>query len=385
MKTSLIAALCTAALLASAVTPGRAQAAAELSAEQREELVSPIALYPDALVALILPAATRPSDIVLAARFLERGGHADATATLPWQDSVKALTRYPELLAYLDENLAWTQDLGELFLAQPDAVMDTIQTLRDRALKHGLLTDTAQHTVIVEDGLIRIVPARPTVIHVPRYDPEVLHVTRVRTYHHGAGPFISFGLGYGIGSWLAYDCDWRHRSVIVVHRPAVWYHYPDWRVRHYHSVGWTWSRWSHGAYHRPVSVRVAPPPPRPVYRQENRRTPERTDWRRADRPPGRNEERRDARPHRRDQALTPAPATQPAGGETNRWQRREPTESRREHTVRPDSRPTRVATQDNHAYRRSEPRSERPARTEARAERPPRSRDDIDTKQREQL
>ncbi|MCW5549942.1 MAG: DUF3300 domain-containing protein, partial [Opitutaceae bacterium] len=206
MKTKLLPAFCLAALLTAGTNAG-AIPPAEADAAHLEKLVSPIALYPDALVALILPASTRPSDIVLAARFLERGGRPAVAATEIWQDSVKALVHYPEVLALLDEDLAWTQELGELFLARPDAVMDAIQALRDRALKNGLLADTPEHSVIVEDGLIRIVPARATVIHVPRYDPEVLRVTRVRTYH--PGPFISFGLGYGIGSWLSYDCDWR--------------------------------------------------------------------------------------------------------------------------------------------------------------------------------
>lgn len=256
---------------------------------QVENLVGPIALYPDALVALVLPATTRPSDIVLAARFLERGGKAAATITMTWEDSVKALVHYPEVLAFLDENLGWTQELGEAYLDQPEDVMDAIQTLRDRALKAGLLTDNAQHNVIVEDGEIRIVPAQPTVIYVPRYDPEVLYVTRTRSYH--SGPFISFGLGYGIGSWLSHDCHWRHRTVVVVHRSPGWYHRPVWHTRPvFHDASFNhWRPWTpaphvvrrhahhsnrHGSvpsYH-PERSRVSGAP---AYPSSNRSAPER--------------------------------------------------------------------------------------------------------------
>ena len=245
MKTKLLAVLCCATLgsWGSAAEIVKT-ASARFSSEQVENLVGPIALYPDALVALILPASTRPSDIVLAARFLERGGKPAATATQTWQDSVKSLVHYPEVIALLDENLGWTQELGEAYLDQPEDVMDAIQSLRDRAMKAGLLTDTAQQAIVVEDGEIRIVPAKPTVIYVPRYDPEVLYVTRTRSYH--PGPFISFGIGYGIGSWLSYDCNWRHRSVVIVHRSPGWYHSPVWRTRpvHYHTNHSSWRPWA---------------------------------------------------------------------------------------------------------------------------------------------
>jgi hypothetical protein len=217
---------------------------AKFSSDQVEHLVGPIALYPDALVALILPASTRPSDIVLAARYLERGGKPAATVTQTWEDSVKSLVHYPEVIALLDENLGWTQELGEAYLDQPEDVMDAIQSLRDRAMKAGLLTDTAQQAIVVEDGVIRIVPAKPTVIYVPRYDPEVLYVTRTRSYH--PGPFISFGIGYGIGSWLSYDCNWHHRGVVIVHRSPGWYHSPVWRTRpvYYHASHASWRPWA---------------------------------------------------------------------------------------------------------------------------------------------
>jgi hypothetical protein len=381
MKTKLLPAFCLAALLiaeanASAIPPAEADAA------HLEKLVSPIALYPDALVALILPASTRPSDIVLAARFLERGSRPAAAATEFWQDSVKALVHYPEVLAQLDEDLAWTQELGEFFLARPDAVMDAIQALRDRALKNGLLADTPEHAVIVEDGLIRIVPARATVIHVPRYDPEVLRVTRVRTYH--PGPFISFGVGYGIGSWLSYDCDWRHRSVVIVHRPAGWYHRPDWRRHHHHHSGWTSSCWSAAPRHHRMIHHPAPPRAEP--RRESGRGPDRPGWHRPEDRSPRRTEHTGSSPARRETAHA-STGRSPETRDSVRSHRRENHQTQDGTYNRERSRPTQAAA--NHARpapRHAESRpAERPARPEPRANPPPRSRDDLDTMQRELL
>ncbi len=205
-----------------------------LPRDQIEILVGPIALYPDTLVALILPASTRPSEIVLAARLLERGENPDAIAAQPWEESVKSLCRYPEVIAYLNMNLAWTQSLGDCFLIQPVEVMDAIQAVRARARAKGLLTDTNEQSVVVEDGEIRIIPARETVIFVPHYDSDYLYVTD--SWY--PGPFLSFGIGYSIGAWLSYDCDWRYHRVRIVQRGPDWYRSPNWRTRPaYHQGG----------------------------------------------------------------------------------------------------------------------------------------------------
>lgn len=263
MKNALILLVCVATFAAGvrAAEIGANQAAAQpaaerLATEQLETLVAPIALYPDPLVALILPAATRPSDIVLASRYLESGGDPNAVDQQPWEDSVKALVRYREVLDYLDDNLEWTRTLGEAFLDQRDEMMAAIQTLRARAHGDGLLANSPQQEVIVEEREIRIVPAQPTVIYVPRYDPEVLYVRHVHTYSYWPRPFITFGIGYSIGAWLSYDCDWRYRTVYVVHRPAHWYYRPDWRVRYvhrHHHPDYRWTHWSprhdRGRYH----------------------------------------------------------------------------------------------------------------------------------------
>jgi hypothetical protein len=251
-----------------------------------EQLVGPIALYPDPLVALILPAATRPSDIVLAARFLERGGDPAATDAQTWEPSVKALAHYREVIAQLDENLAWTVKLGECFLIQPEDVMGSIQTLRRRARDAGLLVNTAEHEIVEEGGEIRIVPARATVIHVPRYDPDVLTVERVVHASHRARSYVSFSVGYGVGSWLCYDLDWRDPWIRIVHRPPHFYRQSGWHWRHAHRYephgGLRWSRW-------------APPPRPPSHAPAPRRDP---DWSVPGRPgaPAPRDDDRDRRP-----------------------------------------------------------------------------------------
>ncbi len=195
------------------------------SPEEIEKLVAPIALYPDSLVALILPSATTSSDVVLAARYLTaKANDASGVDAQPWSESVKSLAHYPAVVKWMDENLSWTQEIGEAFAEQSADVMNAIQRLRIHARGAGLLADTAQQKILVENGQIYIVPADSQVIYVPRYDPEILWTRRPYS-----GTFISFGIGFGIGNWLFYDCDWPRRSIWVQHRYTNWVYHPGWR------------------------------------------------------------------------------------------------------------------------------------------------------------
>jgi hypothetical protein len=187
---------------------------------QLEQLVGPIALYPDALLAVILPATTAPADIVLAARYLrDFPNDRSQIEHRAWEESVKSLTNYPEVLQWLDENLHWTKELGEAFVAQPSEVMEAVQRLRAKAQAAGTLVSTPQQQVLAEPEVIRIVPAQPDVIYVPRYDPEVVFYSAPAYYNQ---PFLTFGIGVPVGSWLAFDCDWRHRSIWVGDRHRRW-------------------------------------------------------------------------------------------------------------------------------------------------------------------
>src|SRR3954468_20689248 len=117
------------------------------SPEELDQLFGPIALYPDALIALILPASTVSSDVVMAARYLRGNGDPARVETESWDDSVKSLSHYPEVVKWMDENLAWTKQAGEAFVAQPADVMNAIQRLRTAARAAGTLVDTPQQRV----------------------------------------------------------------------------------------------------------------------------------------------------------------------------------------------------------------------------------------------
>jgi Protein of unknown function (DUF3300) len=197
----------------------------KLAPEALNELLAPIALYPDALIALILPASTVPSDLVLAARYIASNGDPAQVANQLWDDSVKSLVRYPDVLKWMDQNLEWTTAVGEAFLDQPADVMNSIQGLRAEALAAGNLTDTPQQQVVQEEAVIRIVPAQPDVIYVPQYDPEVVYV---QPYTQDFAPLLTFGAGFAVGSWLNYDCDWGRRSVYVGQWRPGWKHDRKW-------------------------------------------------------------------------------------------------------------------------------------------------------------
>ena len=211
----------------------------KLASEALNQLLSPIALYPDALVALILPASTVPSDLVLAARYLSSNGDPDQIANQAWDDSVKSLARYPDVLKWMDQNLEWTTQVGDAFLNQPADVMNTIQQLRAQAIAAGNLFDTPQQRIVKEETCIRIVPAEPDVIYVPQYDPEVVYVEPYEPYGTYFAPALTFGIGFAVGPWLNYDCDWPRRKVCVGDwnpgRRDDWN--PEWRD------GWNPPRW----------------------------------------------------------------------------------------------------------------------------------------------
>jgi len=247
--------------------PPMAEAAAQgpmlMTLEELEEVLGPIALYPDPLVALILPAATSPSDIVLASRYLKANPQATSFDSQTWDDAVKLLAQYPTIIAWMDENLAWTQQLGDAFIQQPAEVMTSIQRLRARARAAGTLVDTPQQSVAVVGADIQIVPAQPNIIYIPTYDPEIVYVQRPV---YVSRPLISFSIGYAMGHWLAYDCDWNRRTICYVPRPdrvRVWHSYN--RPASSVSIAWSspnrfrdphWQTWQ--PVHRPRDIHRRP-------------------------------------------------------------------------------------------------------------------------------
>ena len=194
-----------------------------LSAQQLDQLLGPIALYPDPLMAQILPASTLPTQIVLADRYVTGGGDPNEIDQQPWDASVQAVAHYPNVLKWMDDNLNWTTELGQAFLNQQQDVMDSIQRLRATAQNLGNLQSTPQQQVTEDDGTIDVTPTDPDMIYVPTYSPDVVY------YQSFYGtPFITFGVGFPIGFWLNCDFDWHHRHLIVWNhdhpRPANWWH-----------------------------------------------------------------------------------------------------------------------------------------------------------------
>lgn len=211
-------------------TPAQAPAPL-LSSDQLRELLGPIALYPDPLISLILPASTVTSDIVMADRFITSGGNPDEVESKPWDPSVKGLVRYPDTLKWLDDNLDWTAQVGDAFSNQPGDVMDAIQSLRAKAKELGNLADTPEQRVVQDDegdNVIRVVPAEPDSIYVPSYDPEVVYVDRPV-----AEPLVYFSPPYVVGPWLDYDCDWYHHRVCY----GDWHRGWDYSRHHHHDHG----------------------------------------------------------------------------------------------------------------------------------------------------
>jgi len=197
-----------------------------LSAAQLDQLVAPIALYPDALVAQILAAATYPTQVVEADRWRQAQGNAPAEQIAAgadarnWDPSVKALIAFPTVLAQLDRNLQWTTDLGNAYYNQPQDVMDSVQAMRQKAQAAGQLRSTPQQTVTNDAGAIAIAPANPAVVYVPVYDPWAVYgapFPMYPGYYYGPPPgifwgglAIGFGVGIGIGVFSHWGWGWGH-------------------------------------------------------------------------------------------------------------------------------------------------------------------------------
>jgi uncharacterized membrane protein YgcG len=202
--------------------------------EELDQILAPIALYPDSLLAQILMASTYPLEVVQADRWAKQNTtiKGDAlTAALekqPWDPSVKSLVNFPQVLAMMGEKLDWTQKLGDAFLAQQKDVMATVQTLRKKAVDTGNLKTTKEQQVIVEKETIIIESASPQVVYVPTYNPTVVYgawpyPAYPPAYYYPPGyvagtALLSFGVGMAVGAAWGYawgDCNWRGGDVDV--------------------------------------------------------------------------------------------------------------------------------------------------------------------------
>jgi len=197
--------------LASAQAPAASGSAAEApSPEELDKLVGPIALYPDDLVAVILPASTNPLQIVQADRFLEkRKKDPKVPIDDSWDDSVKTLVNYPEVVKKMSADLDWTSDLGEAVVADQSAVFDAVQAFRRKAQAAGNLKSDGKQVVEVEKEIIKIVPADPQVIYVPQYNPSsVVVYSAAPVYGYYPAPYPSYYYPYAPGAALATGLIW---------------------------------------------------------------------------------------------------------------------------------------------------------------------------------
>jgi hypothetical protein len=251
--------------------PPPEQAPPHYPPQELERLVSPIALYPDPLLAQILTASTFYNDIPAAAQWADEHHYltGDALAQaitddqLPWDPSVQALLPFPSVLDMMASDMPWTQELGDAVLAQRPDVMDAVQVMRRRAYDYGYVR-TNPSIVVTPGPYITIMPANPAFIVVPAYSPAIVFAAPRIGFAVGAA--IRFGFGVAIGlafrpwgwgfGWTHFD--WGHHVVIVNNHP--W--------------GRTWV--NRTTYVHPYTVRrFAASAPRPPERHElQRRTPQ---------------------------------------------------------------------------------------------------------------
>ncbi|MBN1343773.1 MAG: DUF3300 domain-containing protein [Phycisphaerae bacterium] len=219
----------------------------KLSPAELDDLVGPIALYPDDLLGNVLAASAYPIEIVQAARLLDKNGgkiDEDAIKKLDFDPGVLALMHYPDVIKKMNDDLDWTSALGDAVVAQQEDVMAAIQRFRAKASDAGNLLTDDKITVAKEKEIITVVQTDPQVIYVPTYNPEVVVVRQ----EVSAAPIITFGTGWAVGGWVAYGCHWGH------------YH-NGYKVKINHNSYWGGVRpgWGGGSYWRP------PPAHRPGY------------------------------------------------------------------------------------------------------------------------
>jgi len=223
-------------------TPEVPAVSAKPSADQLRQMVAPIALYPDSLVAQILAASTYPEQVVEADRWLQEhpGLKGDELAKQVdpqnWDPSVKALTAFPSVLSNMDKNLSWTTSLGEAYIGNQKDVMNAVQAMRKGAQKAGNLKTTSQETVVDQGKTIIIEPANPQIVYVPEYDPWLVYGPPLVPWPgwywypglYWTSPGIAFGLGFGIGffggygwGWGHWAPDWRHHEVFFNHNRYI--------------------------------------------------------------------------------------------------------------------------------------------------------------------
>ena len=218
--------------------PFQSNAASTIPPDQLDSLVAPVALYPDPLLAQVLAASTYPLEIMQLQQWLTKNpglkdqALADAVAKQTWDPSIQALAALPDVVKRLADDIQWTTDLGNAFLAQQNDVMDAVQRMRKKAQDKGNLQTTEQQKVetrVVQDkSVIVIEQANPQVVYVPSYDPVVVYGPPVYPYppiyypppgYYAAGLAISFGVGVMMGAFWSggwgWGCGWSNNNITI--------------------------------------------------------------------------------------------------------------------------------------------------------------------------
>jgi len=309
-----------AALLLAIPVLALAQAQRNYSQAELDQMLAPVALYPDPLLSQLLMAATYPLEVAEAARWsranpgLQGDAAVRAAQDEDWDPSVKSLLAFPQVLQRMDEKAGWTRNLGDAFLVQEAQVMDTVQQLRRRAQSAGTLQPGDQFAVQQQGQLISLLPASPDQVYVPYYDPWVAYGPwwwpayppvvwapwpgYVRIYRPGLRVGFWWGAPVGLSANFFFgNFDWRRRAVRVAH-PAAYYYRPPLVVNR--AAPPAPGRWQHDPAHRQSVAYAAPQ----VQRRYETFQPRRQDE-------VRREERR--HPEERHQVLSrPAPQPQAA-------------------------------------------------------------------------
>jgi len=291
------------ALAMFAPAPGEAQPAdgVAYSQEELDQILAPVALYPDQLLMQVLIASTYPLEVIDAARFIQRNpnlrGEAldEAVAGRNWDPSVQSLTAFPQVLEMMNEKIDWMQRLGDAFLVDQQRVMDTVQALRARAQAQGNLQSTPQQSVLTQDRVIIIEPVQPEYVYVPYYNPLVVYgpwwAPAYEPWFWNPSPIYGYPVWGGISTGIYFGTAW-----------GISYHHwgwarPDWHRHqvHVHPTGNRfWNRPGHSPprpggtwQHEPVHRRGVAYPDPATYDRFRRTNPDavrsRQDYRGRDR------------------------------------------------------------------------------------------------------
>jgi hypothetical protein len=243
-------------------TPQAAPApgAKTFSQEELDQLLAPIALYPDALLAQVLMASTYPIEVVQAERWVKANpglkdkALEDALQQQPWDPSVKSLAVFPQVLMMMSDKIDWTQKLGDAFLAQQKDVLATAQALRSKAVAEGTLKDSKEQKVVTESEnnttVIKIEPTDPEVVYVPTYNPTVVYgawpYPAYPPYYYyppgyvAGGALLGFAAGIIVGGALWGNCNWGGGDVNINVN----------RYNNFNRTNISNGNWNHAAQHR---------------------------------------------------------------------------------------------------------------------------------------